>query len=343
MARLSPSPGSGPRRRRGGRHRSLLAALVLTVTLCGTPTTRAQTTLSLEITAAEGFAAEARALGGRSAERHQTLARFVGLEEPGPAIAVQLVDEAHPVARQTAHWISGFAVPDRDLTVLFPARVPVYPHDSLQELLDHELLHIFLHRSVGGRPVPRWFSEGVALVGSRGLSLTDRGQALVGGVRGGPRDVASLERYFRTDRRGSHTAYALSGAFVHHLTQRHGAGWIGDLTRAMRTGASFDVALEIALSEPIEVAEGRFFRRSRLLYTWLPWLSSGAGLWVLVTALALVAGRRNRRRTAAIEARWEAEERRREALAAAAQELHERTEREGRSDPGDEPPQHWVH
>jgi len=47
-----------------------------------------------------------------------------------------------------------------------------------------------------------------------------------------------------------------------------------------------------------------------LLYRWIPALTGTTTLWIGITLLALFAGARRRARSRAIEARWEAEERR---------------------------------
>jgi hypothetical protein len=267
-----------------------------------------QVTPKFTIASDEKLAVVGRELSSRPTERTASLASFVGLESSGPVITVHLLEESSSVARRVPHWISGFAQVETDSVALFPARVPLYPHDSMQELLDHELLHVLLFRAAGRNSLPRWFSEGVSLVGSRGFSLADRGYALAGGLRGGPASISELELYFSAGRGGSHTAYALSGALVHHLIQEYGSDVIARIAAEMRSGASFDAAFQQTTGEDLDVAGARFFRQSRFLYTWLPWFSSGAGLWLGVTLLALMARRRKRQRTRAIERRWEEEE-----------------------------------
>ena len=236
------------------------------------------------------------------------LMMFVGLQAPKRAVFVRLVPEDSTLGRSVPHWIRGFAVVEDDTAILFPSRAPVYPHGTLEEVLDHELLHLLLYQAAGGQTVPRWFSEGVALVGSRGLSVADRGFALAGGVRGGPVSTHELELYFRGSRQHSQAAYALSGSFVNTMIRRHGRGVVADIAAAMSTGLSFEEAFEHAAGESLIDAERRFFRKSRFLYTWLPWLSSGTGLWLSISALALWARRRTRLRTEAIKKRWEIEE-----------------------------------
>jgi hypothetical protein len=46
---------------------------------------------------------------------------------------------------------------------IFPDRVSSYPHDSLESVVRHEIAHLALAARAGGRPLPRWFHEGVAV------------------------------------------------------------------------------------------------------------------------------------------------------------------------------------
>lgn len=286
----------------------------------------------------ENWEATGRELSSRPTQRSASLAEFVGLESSGAMITVHLLDESSSVARRVPHWISGFAEVETGSVALFPARVPLYPHDSMQELLDHELLHVLLYRAAGSHSLPRWFSEGVSLVGSRGFSLEDRGYALAGGLRGGPTDTSELELYFSSGRGGSHTAYALSGALVHHLIQEYGSDLVARIAAEMRSGVSFEEAFRRNTGEDLDAAGSRFFRRSRFLYTWLPWFTSGAGLWLGVTLLALMARSRKRQRTQDIERKWEEEERSHEASRRALEVLGDSP-----SEDEEQGPEEWVH
>ncbi|MBZ0115322.1 MAG: hypothetical protein K8J08_22905 [Thermoanaerobaculia bacterium] len=330
---------SGRSRRRFATTTSLwLGLLFVLVAVASSQGTELVPTPRFRIVADENWEAAGRELSSRPVQRSASLAAFVGLESSGAVITVHLLDESSSVARRVPHWISGFAQVESDSVALFPARVPLYPHDSMQELLDHELLHVLLFRAAGRNSLPRWFSEGVSLVGSRGFSLADRGYALAGGLRGGPTSITELELYFSAGRGGSHTAYALSGALVHNLIQEYGSDVVARTAAEMRSGAPFEEAFRRATGDDLEAAGARFFRQSRFLYTWLPWFSSGAGLWLGVTLLALMARRRKRQRTQDIERRWEEEERSLE------------SSRRAPDIPGDslpeveeEPPEEWVH
>jgi hypothetical protein len=254
------------------------------------------------------FTGEAALLRRVPPQRWESVMDLVGLEHPGGPIHVLLVPEDHPLAQRTPRWISGFAVAERDVVVLLPERVPAYPYDSLDSLFVHEVTHVLLDRAAGGGELPRWLHEGVALVAARDWRFADRERLLVGGLSGVPPSIGALERAFAGEGYAVDTAYAVAGALVRELLRAHGPATVATLTRELRGGASFDAAFDAATRSTPAAFEAAFWRRFRLLYRWLPFLTSGATLWMGVTALALLAIGRRRARDAAIRRRWEEEE-----------------------------------
>ena len=62
---------------------------------------------------------------------------------------------------------------DQGLIVLLPERVPSYPDSSLDDVLLHETAHVLVARAAGGRPLPRWFQEGMAMIAGRSWGRDD--------------------------------------------------------------------------------------------------------------------------------------------------------------------------
>lgn len=243
---------------------------------------------------------------------------LVGLEDAGAPIHVLLVPEEAPLAQRTPRWIDGFAVAERDTVVLLPGRVLSYPHDSLGALLRHEVTHVLLSRAAGGRELPRWFQEGVALLAARDWEMEDRERLLLGGISGVPPSTAALQRAFDGEGYSIETAYAIAGALVQELVHEHGREIVGRIADEVAGGETFEAAFRAATGDGLGDFEAAFWRRFRWRYRWLPFLTSGATLWMGVTALALVAIARRRRRDAEIRRRWDEEERLASAAALAA-------------------------
>jgi hypothetical protein len=105
-------------------------------------------------------------------------------------------------------WIVGLASGRRDI-VIFPERIGVYPYDSLESVVWHEVVHLALSAQAGDQALPRWFHEGVAMSAEKGWGVTGRVQLLF--AAGGSAGLADLERLFNSETQPeSATAYLLA-------------------------------------------------------------------------------------------------------------------------------------
>ena len=74
------------------------------------------------------------------------------------------------------------------------------------------------------------------------------------------------------------------------------------------SGEELEQAWLSASGSPLDVSEKRWRRAALLWHRWIPALASSGSLWLMVTALALVAGVRRRQKTLRIRRRWQLEE-----------------------------------
>lgn len=229
-----------------------------------------------------------------------------GLDDPGPPIRVAVLSEDTAVARRTPRWVAGFANGRESAIVVFPARAGNYPHDSLEELLQHEVAHVYVDRAAGGAAVPRWLHEGIAMTAGDRWGLEDRSRFAFDVAMSGEVPLASLDRRFRSP--DVRRAYAVAGGFVQHLLRRHGSEVTGDLLATMAAGASVQEAFLAVTGESLAAAEERFWKRQTFWNRWLPLLTSSTVVWTGVALLALVAWRRRKQRSEELMERWEAED-----------------------------------
>jgi hypothetical protein len=226
-----------------------------------------------------------------------------GLELP-PRVHVMLVPEDDPRASAVPAWFVGVASGVSDV-IIFPDRVLSYPYDSLESVMRHEVVHLALNARAGGRRLPRWFHEGVAVSIESGWRIGDRLRLTVAAASGPPLD--DLTRLFASDARPDTTeAYLLAAAFVDDLRRAHGAALPGRVAARVATGVPFASAFELETGETPDRAADRAWRSYRRWTTWLPMATSASALWGLILALAFVAffvrlSQRRRRR-------WEGEE-----------------------------------
>jgi hypothetical protein len=233
------------------------------------------------------------------------LTGMTGFADP---IRVMLVPESSQLARDTPGWVSGYARGSDDLIVLFPARVRSYPDRNLRTLLHHEVAHVLVAQAARGRPVPRWFNEGVATVAAREWGLEDRARFAAAVIGRGPSTTRELDASFRGSGDEVRRAYALSAAFIRFMQQRYGSLAPAEVLAGLADGLDFETAFSRATGDPIGRAEQIFFEEDAFWNTWVPFLTSSGALWMAITALALFAIHRRRVRSQRILEQWEAEE-----------------------------------
>ena len=209
-----------------------------------------------------------------------------GLELPS-RVHVTLVTEDAPGASNIPAWYVGHASGVSDIAI-FPDRVLSYPYDSLESVMRHELVHLALNARAGGRPLPRWFHEGVAVSIESGWRVGEGLRLIAAALSGPPLD--DVTRLFASDARpDTAEAYLLAAALVDDLRRVHGAALPGRVAARVAAGVPFARAFELETGETPALAADRAWRSYRRWTTWLPMVTSPSALWGLILALAFVA------------------------------------------------------
>jgi hypothetical protein len=252
----------------------------------------------LEVTAPAALDAVAARLRGVDPRSLSTALATAGLEVPH-TIRVTLVDERDVRAGHLPWWIAGFATGTEDI-VIFPARVGSYPYESLDSVLRHEVVHLALTVRAGGRDLPRWFHEGVAVSVETGWTLGSDLRLLASARRGPGMD--DLARLFASDTSyGNADAYRLAAALVTDLRERYGAAVPGRIAARVAGDISFARGFELETGETPDAAAARVWRQYRRWTAWLPVVTGESAVWTAILLLALAAfvtqvHRRTRRR-----------------------------------------------
>src|SRR6185295_2023508 len=167
---------------------------------------------------------------------------------------------------------------------------------------------VLIDRAAGGRPVPRWFHEGLAMAAGRGRGLEDRSRTAFAILIDGRTTLSDLDSRFAGGQADVQVAYALAGDFVADLLLRRGADTAPEILAGIARGESFDTAFQAAADDTLANVEASYWRRRTFWNRWVPFLTSGAALWLGITALALVAFKRRRVRDQELRRAWELEE-----------------------------------
>ena len=312
--------------------KGFLAAALVVAALLGAAAAFAAQPPRLVFSAPPRFAATAARLQKTVSPQLGSVMELSGLREPGRPIRVVLAPEGSPEAGLVPRWVVGYAVGEQGLIVLLPQRVPSYPDSSLDDVLLHETAHVLVARAAGGRPLPRWFQEGMAMIAGRSWGLDDRTRLTLALLVDRPVSLAALDGRFLRGQAEVNRAYAIAGSFVRDLFERYGPEAAPRILEGVARGLSFEDAFFAATGTTLASAEDSFWSRQTFWYRWVPVLTSSATLWLLITLLALWAIRRRRRRDAAQRRLWDEEEEERQRAARAAITLEE-------AGPG---PEGWV-
>ena len=280
------------------RSRLLLAALLFASPLAAVEPTR------LVFDPQPGLPPSANRLAAGPRPWVWSVMDLVGLDAPGPDIRVVLAPESSPLAREAPAWVTGYTdavttIDGGSVVVILAQRTPSYPDGGLEEVLAHEVAHVLIHRAAGGRRVPRWFDEGLAMLAARSWRWRDQTE-LAAGLLSGPRvPLWKLDDLFQGDRRQVEHGYALSGTLVQDLLERYGPAAPRIVLARLAQGDTFDQAIRGATGATLVDVGEAFWERQGTLKLWIPILTSTAVLWFGISVLAIVAGIRKRRQRAA--------------------------------------------
>lgn len=269
-------------------------------------------------------AEEVRSIGEGDFSAGLHITGVIGFTKP---IRVVLSAENSPLAQEVPAWVSGFARGSEALIVLFPARVHSYPDRNLRTLVHHEVAHVLVAEAARGRPVPRWFNEGVATVAAREWGIEDRARFAMAVLGARPHGVRDLDTSFEGSGPQIIRAYALSSAFVRFIQHRYGPTAPAMVLQGVARNLSFDEAFRRATGERLTHAEQIFFEKNVFWTTWLPFLTSTGALWMAITILALVAIRRRGVRSKQMIEAWKEEEE-----IAAERQIHRSMNRDHKND-----------
>ncbi len=204
-------------------------------------------------------------------------------------------------------WADATAYPGLGVIYLRGPGARPATDEPLQQVLEHELVHVLLGRAFAPEVPPDWLQEGVAQVmarqnGPENTEVLSRGMAT-----GALLSLDELTRQFPGDPLRAEVAYAQSADFVSWLVAEHGAAMLPVLVREMATGGSVDAGLYRATGRFLPDLEADW--RARLssgMPLSLNWATSGDALFALAGLALLFGGvlrrRQFHRRLAAMEA-----------------------------------------
>jgi hypothetical protein len=167
----------------------------------------------------------------------------------------------------------------------------------LEQVFDHELVHVLVGRAFGDRHPPTWLQEGIARLLAREVTPDEAAALVRARGNGGWIPLAALADGFPSDGLRAQLAYAESGDFLAWLEETYGPAVIPAVLRHSAAGAGMNEAVYRATGDLLHEVEADWTAsHAPALGARLASLASGDWLWGLGAVALVGAGIQKRRR-----------------------------------------------
>lgn len=167
----------------------------------------------------------------------------------------------------------------------------------LEQVFDHELVHVLVGRAFGDAHPPTWLQEGLARLLADEVTPREAEALVRARGTGGLIPLDALANGFPRDGLRARLAYAESGDFVAWLAETYGPAVIPDLLRHSAAGAGMNEAVYRATGDLLHEVEADWLATHATgSGARLAALASGEWLWGLGSVALVGAGIQRRRR-----------------------------------------------
>ncbi len=215
--------------------------------------------------------------------------KFIGLKPPHPPKVI-LVDDWQEVTEKgistPPEWGAAIALPYKNMIILKKRSFSIVAPD-LQRILTHEFIHIAVYHRVNGVPLPGWFDEGVAQIGSGETRFLSRAMLALAAWRKKVYSLRNLEYRGNFSKLGPSFSYAASLSALELLSEKYGIDIVRDIIDStngqddFRRG--FKSATGISLNQFYQMWEDYIRKKYRFFFL----TSSNQIIWT-VAALAFM-------------------------------------------------------
>jgi hypothetical protein len=266
----------------------------------------------------------ARTLSVHAEESIPRLAQELGLPTGGVMDIVLSPDTEHFREIQPGtppQWADATAWPRSGLIFLRAPGERGGGMRPLNQVLDHEIVHVVLGRAFAPTTVPRWLQEGTAQLLAREYTpeLTEQ---LASGVLGDNLlELQDLTTGFPQGPTKARLAYAQSADFMAHIRTDYGEEAFQDLIQHLADGKPADAAIRLATGRSMTEVDKDWRERLESGPLWLQAVVNDTTLLAMAGLFFALGFWRFRARKKAILDQWEKEEAAQDALYARMAEL----------------------
>jgi len=205
----------------------------------------------------------------------------------------------------------GLAYPNLNRILLLSPRAISSGHIQLEKIFIHELTHIVLGTTYQNKSpvhIPKWFNEGLSMYEAKQWNWQYRMLMTRICLKGDIIPFRELEHSFPVDSIHINIAYAQSFSLISFILNKYGQDSLRDITRALIHGDKIDKALNKVINLDLYNLENVWKKHLRLIYTWVPVLTSSLTLWFVISLIFLLVYYQKKRASMAKLYTWEKEE-----------------------------------
>lgn len=216
-------------------------------------------------------------------------------------------DELNGELKKVPDYVAGMAIPDKGEIYLFKWRMNSYPFGNYNQVMIHELSHVYLYRTLGFR-APRWFDEGVAMRLSKEWDRADNLFLFIGLFEPlfSEYGLEELEEDFKGYEGQKRRAYALSKAFLNFLFKDDRD--LKDFIILVKREKSFERAFFVKFNNSPQTLFALWAKNYPIWKPLLTYLTSPITFLLFALILLFIAYFVSRLRARKIRKRWEEEE-----------------------------------
>ncbi len=246
-------------------------------------------------------------------QTHTKLQRLLGhaLAEPVDLRFVWAPEEMAALAPADApppRYATGVSYPAQRLAIVALADPRSPGREVARETLVHELAHVALAEAAGDASIPRWFHEGFAIHAAAERSLARYEVLAEAAAFRRMIPLETLDEHFADESFDVTLAYAEAGDVLRFLTRDGDRARFVSLLERLRVGVPFDRALGDAYGIDLRKLDYEWRGDAAKRFAFLPILTGGSLLWVVLAVVFVFGWARKRREAKATLARWDAEE-----------------------------------
>jgi hypothetical protein len=220
----------------------------------------------------------------------------------------QTLRELAPLNAPPPRYAVGVAYPSIRLTLVSMREPQTAALADVRRVLRHELSHLLLALATNDAPIPRWFSEGLAVTQAAEHSFERFEQLMLASWTRSLIPIATLNQSFSASADIVDLAYAQSADFVAYLLQRDGLARLSVFCEHLRRGVGFEAAIQATWSVSLRSAELAWKDDVAGRHMLLPFLAGAGLMWGLASLLLVLGWWRSRLRAKRTLKRWALQE-----------------------------------